>query len=284
MLVNCFNPNNNKSDNGWGTSSSKMLYLWCTQEIQSMIYVWNGNNIFLPEDILPDKIINEFGLQLSKTICEEVDNPIIWKTTPSRKHSNLGHFMTVNISKPQLPPLGSTLSTVSTFEPQNITAITIYSSPPKKRDDFFSKLVNDFDSIDHTASFQMNLRSFLLHVIIFKIHGNHSHENYEKKAMRVMMENGIFKSLDYGKWFRNSSAFGDFCKNSKKKIQKFNPGQKSYLELKCGDYIIHQDDYEIPENQRQDISILTAYCFKGANANIIELITQKHNEYLVNLE
>lgn len=137
MLVNCFNPNNNNSDNGWGTSSSKMLYLWCIQEIRSMIHVWKANNIFLPEDILPDKIINEFGVQLSKTICEEVDNPIIWKTTPSRKNSKLGHFMTVNISKPQLPPLGSTLSTVSTFEPENITPIDIYSSPPKKRDDFF---------------------------------------------------------------------------------------------------------------------------------------------------
>ena len=110
-----------------------MLYLWCTQEIQSMIHVWKGNNIFLQEDILPDKIINEFGLQLSKTICEEVDNPIVWKTTPSRKNSNLRHFMTVKISKPQLPPLGSALSTVSTYEAENTTPITIHSGPPEKK-------------------------------------------------------------------------------------------------------------------------------------------------------
>ena len=110
-----------------------MLYAWCTQEIQSMIHVWKSNNMFEQGDISPEHIINEFGLQLCKTIYEEVDNPIVWKTTPSRKNSNLRHFMTVKISKPQLPPLGSALSTVSTYEAENTTPITIHSGPPEKK-------------------------------------------------------------------------------------------------------------------------------------------------------
>ena len=134
---------------------------------------------------------------------------------------------------------------------------------------FFSDLVNDFNSIDETASFQMNLRSFLLHVIIFKSHGNLSQENYETKSMRVMKQKGIFKSLEYGNWFRSMKSFQDFFKNSKRQIIQFTPAQKSWLVCKCDAYTIHKSAYELPENQRQDISVLTENCFKGTNANII---------------
>ena len=284
MVVNCFNPNNNSSNNGWGTSSSKMLYAWCTQEIQSMIHVWKSNNMFEQGDISPEHIINEFGLQLCKTIYEGEDNPIVWKTTPSRKNSNLGEFITVNISKPQLPPLGSAVSTVSTYKAENTPPITISSVAPNKRDDFFSDLVNDFTSIDGTASFQMNLRSFLLHVIIFKSHENFSQENYETKSMGVMKQKGIFKSLQYGNWFRSSQSFRDFIKNTKRQINRFSLAQKSLLASKCHTYTIHDSAYGLHEDQPQDISALTKFCFKGTNANIFELITLKYREYLETLK
>ena len=155
---------------------------------------------------------------------------------------------------------------------------------PKKRDDFFSDLVNDFNSIDETASFQMNLKSFLLHVIIFKSHENFSQENYETKSMGVMKQKGIFKSLQYGNWFRSSQSFRDFIKNTKRQINRFSLAQKSLLASKCHTYTIHDSAYGLHEDQPQDISALTEFCFKGTNAKIFDLITLKYREYLETLK
>lgn len=277
LIKNCFNPEKSAANSGWESSSSRMLYLWCKEKIELLINkLTTGESKFIDGDISPDQIMNEFDRLLSISVCINIYQPIVWRTTRSRKNSVFGQFMTVNIKKGQLPPRVLPLSNTS----RNTTSLSLRSgvTPKKVTDTFFTKLSQNFGK--GNIAFKMNLRSFLIHVIIYKTFGNLSDDNYVIEKMNEGLEGIVFQSLGLQSWFKNDKSVANAYKNTKKQKNALKLNQQQVLMSYCENYTINSDDDGGFEYVNEDILSISKICFQRTNSAIIRFIASKYYEYL----
>ena len=225
-----------------------------------------GSNLEIP-DYTRDNLIWDFKLKFRGELYKYAPNtPIIWKTTPSRKNSNIGQYMVVEIEENSLPSHNRGNDNESQTIPQ--------SNPErKKRDNFWQKYSISFKS--DSGSFSLNIRHFIIHYMIYKQFGDLNIGYYDSGHADIILDSELFQDLDALKWFSNKTKeFKSVCKAAKQNCGEFN--KRSKILSKCQEMRLEQS-YDTTTLHNISDEDLIKVLFSYASRNIIYYMIQIKN-------
>lgn len=170
-------------------------------------------------DYSKDHFVCDFKLQIKEQLCiNTTESPIIWKTTPSRKNSNIGQYLMVNIDSVTLP----------TYDIKEENVDTGHVVTKKTRDNFWQSF--KYNLTDGTLCFAINIRHFMIHVLVNRHHQNNHPKNYNSNEINLLLKSEEAQNLDILSWFNSDSrefksvskSAGKNCKDDRKRDIIFN--------------------------------------------------------------
>ena len=256
LLLMCFGPEEPKPNSGWGSSSSRMLYQFLIKEV-----ILNLTIHINSADFTKEKFLWEFKVQIKNQLnIHASEKPIIWKTKPSRKNSDMCKCVTVNIENHVLPSFSET--TINLNETVQNRAVR------EQRDNSWSKFKCSLHK--DSTQFKVNIRHFIIHCLIFDLHKNLDLKYYENKKSRQIYESERFRELELNTWFEDDYAhFQNACKNAKNncKVQS----RRNLLEEKCEQFNF-SSTFNAQELREMDKKRFIDIIFKETNKSIISRI------------
>ena len=245
-----------------------------------MIKQWENGNQFGKTSIEPNHMIIEFHRLISESITCDTTEPIVWKTTPSRRNISIGQFQIVQIDPKNIPSIQYTLVAGNTNP-----MIMNTSLRNDKKDTFFSQLSHSFEYGTTGDQIKINIRKFLLYVLIWKSNGHISKKQFTTAKINLLMTNHVFQSIDFVNWFKDEHSFRAHCKNAKKGWEKYSPDKIIILTDKISSFSFDLDAnaFDYDENINDSIIIDKAFwiqCFSGINKGTASLIRQQYQEFL----
>lgn len=223
----CFNPETPKIHSGWASSSSHTLYTFIYNEIVLPL----GEDIEVP-NYSKDNFIWDFKLQIKKQLYIHAGNsPIIWKTTPSRKNSNVGQYMIVKLGNDILPTHKRKCSSTSPLDNMPLR------KDKKKRNNFWQTYMIHFTR--DSLKFSMNLRHFIIHAMVYKKYGSLNLDNYDKESLTLILTSQEFEMLGLLTWFDDDEdEFRNVAKAAKKNCK--HETKRDQIISKCQDFAVNK--------------------------------------------
>ena len=217
----CFGPGPGQSlkpDSGWQTSSCRELHIYFMSIFDPMISSLKTNT---PDDYLiqPEYLMNHFQNRMLAEVrrkCEDNgSHPIIWKTTPSRRHSNPGYYIILNhdisdmpISRnpPILPPI-LLIQPESTTEPEDLPNYENIQILDRFFIEHYHLQFVEFNK------FTIDLRTLFHHILLWKIFDSQDPTTHNKK---VFLSHDLCQRYRYSELFYSNSTMNSFWTNQKK--------------------------------------------------------------------
>ena len=256
----CFNPAIPKVNSGWASSSSHTLYTFIYNEIVVPL----AEGIELP-NYSKDNFLWEFKLQIKNQLYIHAGNsPIIWKTTPSRKNSNVGQFMEVKIGNDILPTHKRKYSSTSLLDNMPLR------KDKKIRNNFWQTYMIDFKK--NSLRFCMNLRHFLIHVMVYKKHGSLNLDNYAVESLTLILTSPEFEMLGLLTWFdEDEDEFKNVAKAAKKNC--IDEIKRDQIISKCQGFTINKF-FDITTFETMIFTDLNEILFSNSSPEIVQYISE----------
>ena len=253
--------------NQWENSASQQLANECL-DICADLAERNsfGENVQSNKWLNPISVRHEFATLLWESLKESVssgDSPIVWKTIPSRKKSNVGEYALVHIDE------------------------HCYPSNTEAADDGFNKIqyterIKNFQKTYKLylgpradgSYFHMSYRVFLFHVLMYDFFGNLDTCNYKQKNFSKVMSRDIVESLGVRKWYIDA----EIIKSAKSSLLASSKNNKTsvishYCDIYQKNHPITSDEIRtkyMEESYKGVCHILT----EGINPALVDFIDQ----------
>ena len=223
-----------------------------------------------------DKVCFLYDTTFSNTLMAKTDAlvavlPIVWKTSPSRMRRKHGQYILVNIPK-NTDITSSEYNFLRLSKPNDTPTVT-------PRDVFFNKIPlvripYQRDDDPTLRTLEMNLRSYLFHVLMYQQYKCLDIDNYVTNTGRDLILGSLSTRLGFNKWIDDSTQLYYLVRYTKDTLKV--EYQKEAL-LNCiSDYSFNVDDDDEKAILGPNFSLLNLVqnCTKRISAGIIKKITQ----------